>query len=155
MSCLILSFLVILTYNEEGNRKLNPFHTLEHQQKQEFVTNDCLSILEEIRGECLKNHLSASTLIRLKCKNHRLFFRFLLLLSGDIHLHPGPTYYPCSLCNKSVRKGLPCSQCGLWVHKRCHKISDLDFDKYSRVPKNEATDVCLSCKHKSRENFLD
>ena len=76
MSCLILCLLVILTYNEEGNRKLNPFHTLEHQQKQEFFTNDCLSIIEEIRGECLKQHLSASAILHLKCKNHRRFSGF-------------------------------------------------------------------------------
>ena len=155
MTGLTLCLLVILTYNENGNRKLNPFHTLEQQQKQEFFTENCLSIIEEIRGECLKQHLLASALIHLKCKNHRLFFRFMLLLSGDIHLHPGPTYYPCSLCNKSVQKGLPCYQCGLWVHKRCDKISDLDYDRYSRVPKNEATYVCLSCKRKSRDNYLD
>ena len=41
------------------------------------------------------------------------------------------------------------------MHKRCDKISDLDYDNYSRVPKNEATDVCLSCKRKSRDDYLD
>ena len=41
------------------------------------------------------------------------------------------------------------------MHKRCDKISDLDYDKYSRVPKNEATYVCLSCKRISRDNYLD
>ena len=131
------------------------FTFLNTNRNKSFFTDDCLSIIEEIRGECLKRHLSASDILHLKCKNHRLFFRFLLLLSGDIHLHPGPTNYPSSLCNKSVRKGLPCNQCGLWVHKRCDKISDLDYDKYSRVHKNEATYVCLSCKRISRVNYLD
>ena len=124
VSCLTLFSLVILTYNVKRHEKTNAFHNLECHQKQEFFTNECLSTIDEIRAESLKQYLSASALIQLKCKNHGLFFRFLLLLSSDIHLHPGPTYSPCSLCNKSVRKGLPCNQCGLWVHKRCDKISD-------------------------------
>ena len=56
---------------------------------------------------------------------------------------------------KSVRKGLPCNQSGFWVHKRCDKISDVDYDTYCRVPKNEVRYVCLSCKGKSTENLLD
>ena len=153
--CLKLSLLVIFTYNEESNAKINPFHTLGYQQNQQFFTKDCLSIMEDIRIECLKQHLSVYALVHLRCRNHRLFFRFLLLLSADINLHPGPTYYPCSLCNKSIRKGLPCNQCGLWVHKRCDEIPDLGYDKYCRVPKSEGTYVCLSCQKNSKGNYLN
>ena len=112
-------------------------------------------MIEKIRAKCLKQHPSAHALIHLKCKDHRVFFRFLLLLSGDIHLHPGPTYSPCSLCNRSVRKGLPCNQCGLWVHKRCDKISDIDYDSYCRVPRNQMNYVCLSCQSKASEFHSD
>ena len=155
VSCLTLSFFIILTYSDKGQEKSNPFHNLKHHQNQEFLTNESLSMIEEIRAKCLKQHLSANALIHLKCKDHRVFFRFLLLLSGDIHLHPGPTYSPCSLCNRSVRKGLPCNQCGLWVHKRCDKISDIDYDAYCRVPKNQMSYVCLSCKSKASEFHSD
>ena len=41
------------------------------------------------------------------------------------------------------------------MHKRCDKISDVDYDNYSRVPKNEVTYVCLACKRKSRDSHLD
>jgi hypothetical protein len=59
-------------------------------------------------------------LSRLKCKNHSSFFKFLLLLSGDININPGPTNYPCTTCNKAVRtKGVFCTQCGLWTHQKC------------------------------------
>lgn len=34
-------------------------------------------------------------------------------------------------------------------------MSDVDYDKFSRVPKSEVIYVCLSCKRKSRENHLD
>ena len=52
-------------------------------------------------------------------------------------------------------KGLPCYKCGFWVHKRCDKISDVDYDAYSRVPKNQIRYVCLSCKSKANEFHLD
>ena len=41
------------------------------------------------------------------------------------------------------------------MHKRCDNISDADYDKYSRVPKNKVTYVCFACKCKLRENPLD
>ena len=41
------------------------------------------------------------------------------------------------------------------MHKRCDKISHLDYDKYCMMPKSDVTHVCLTCKRKSRENHLD
>ena len=63
-----------------------------------------------------------SLLIHLKCKNPKTFFRFLLLLSGDIHLHPGLTYYQCSLSAiNQLGKCYPATNV-----ERCDKISDLE-----------------------------
>ena len=57
-----------------------------------------------------------------------------LLLSGDVHLHPGPSTlrtdekkirkvaYPCVVCAKGVTrasKAIECDTCGKWTHVRC------------------------------------
>ena len=75
-----------------------------------------------------------------------------MLLSGDIQLHPGPSKI-CQTCNKSVRKGLPCIQCGFWVHKRCDKIPDAEFATFSTLLGNESGYTCLSCKNNIKINL--
>ena len=39
-------------------------------------------------------------LSKLKFTKHYWYFKYLLILSGDINLHPGPIQYPCSVCAK-------------------------------------------------------
>ena len=92
--------------------------------------------------------------MQVPCLFPALSFRLLLLLWSDFHLRPGYTYSLCFLWNKPVRKGLPCIQWCFWVYKRCDKISDADYDEYSRVPKDEVIYFCLSCKCTSRESPL-
>ena len=75
-----------------------------------------------------------------------------MLLSGDVHLHPGPSKI-CQTCNKSVRKGLPCTQCGFWVHKRCDQISDTEFATISRSIEIECRYTCFSCKNNTKVNL--
>ena len=43
-------------------------------------------------------------LTELKFSKHHSYFKYLLILSGDINLHAGPVKYPCSVCAKPVRK---------------------------------------------------
>ena len=53
-----------------------------------------------------------------------------LVLSGDIHLNPGPTKFPCKECGKSVRKNqnaVLCSECGFWIHATCLNMSSSAF----------------------------
>ena len=132
VSCVTLSILIFLTYSDKGQEKTNLFHNLQYQQNQEFLTKECLSKIKESTAECLKQQLSASALIYMKCGNHGIFFRFLLLLSGDNLLKPGPSKI-CQTCNKSVRKGLPCIQCGFWVQQMCDKIPDAEFATFSTL----------------------
>jgi hypothetical protein len=47
-------------------------------------------------------------LSKLKFTTYESFYKFIILLSGDISLNPGPSKYPCSKCNKSVRVGTLC-----------------------------------------------
>ena len=52
----------------------------------------------------LQSNMSLYALSKLKLRNHRSFFHYVLLLSGDINLHPGPIQYPCGKCIGAVRK---------------------------------------------------
>ena len=52
--------------------------------------------------------------------NFNCFFIFVLLLSGDVHLNPGPSVvYPCRICQKEVLDSDPAVQCDQWVHVNC------------------------------------
>ena len=53
----------------------------------------------------------------------RIPFHLLLLLSGDIEVHPGPSAtFPCSVCHQKVadsERALCCDACDQWVHVTC------------------------------------
>ena len=59
-------------------------------------------------------------------KNNETFCKYLLILSGDVELNPGPDF-SCSICNKTTPlryRVLCCYNCDSWVHKKCAKISE-------------------------------
>ena len=125
---------------------------MKNQQKHDFFTTESLSLIGDIRSDYIQEQLSFWALSDLKFRNNKSFIKSLMLLSGEVHLHPGPSKI-CQTCNKSVRKGLPCTQCGFWVHKRCDQISDIEFTTLSRLTKNEYGYTCLSCKNNIRVNL--
>ena len=55
---------------------------------------------------------------------------FLLLLSGDIALNPGPRpadIFPCGYCALPCNwseQAIMCDACEVWFHKSCHSMSD-------------------------------
>ena len=64
-----------------------------------------------------------------------------------LELNPGPTRYPCAICEKGVRsKGVCCTNCGFWVHPKCEKISNIEYKKLSKIPKEEFTFTCSLCR---------
>ena len=64
-------------------------------------------------------------------KNHSNFFRYILLLAGDIELNSGPVRQTCTICSKPVNKrSLFCINCNIATHKRCIEISVPDASKY-------------------------
>ena len=71
----------------------------------------------------------------------------ILLMSGDIHLNPGPAHYPCGVCGKCVwssQKALLCDNCDLWFHTRCIQVSDANDAYYcSLVSFNWICTLCL------------
>ena len=56
---------------------------------------------------------------------------YLILLSGDIQMNPGPTRRvedPCSVCSKGCRtKGILCDSCDSWYHTKCIDMSNVDM----------------------------
>ena len=59
----------------------------------------------------------------------RLLILLLLLMSGNVHLNPGPIF-PCSVCAENVTwrgKSVQCCTCSKWVHLRCSQLSLANF----------------------------
>ena len=76
---------------------------------------------------------------------HRYCF-FLLLLSGDIEINPGPIKNPCSICLKSVAKShraVNCDICNLWSHVKCSKISASEYQHLQSLTSFDF--ICSRC----------
>ena len=59
---------------------------------------------------------------------------WLLLLSGDVEVNPGPVRYPCTSCNRPVQRnqmGIFCNRCELWTHVKCCGVSRVAYDRLS------------------------
>ena len=85
------------------------------------------------------SHLRPSTRAQLRRQAALPSCYWLLLLSGDIEVNPGPSRYPCTSCCKPVRsnqQGIFCNRCELWTHARCCGVSKEAYDKLSREGEN-------------------
>lgn len=59
----------------------------------------------------------------------------LLALSGDIESNPSPVKFPCSMCDKLVRRNqhaIPCSECDRWTQAKCCVVSLAEYQTLSR-----------------------
>ena len=58
----------------------------------------------------------------------RMMTSWMLVLSGDVELNPGPPSrwrYPCTVCSKPVQsnqRGVQCDMCDLWNHATCGSV---------------------------------
>ena len=113
-----------------------------------------LSMEHFAESYCMENKQIKTThtwyaLSKLKLKSYNSFFQTLLLLSGDIALNPGPnTNYLCSKCDKSVRVGVFCKTCNMWIHQKCEGLSKTELNKLSKVPLVHLNFKCKVCKEK-------
>ena len=64
----------------------------------ELFTNQYFAVADIISSNCIKEQLSLYALSKLKFSKHYWYFKYLLILSGDINFHPGPIQYPCMFC---------------------------------------------------------
>ena len=54
----------------------------------------------------------------------------LLLAAGDIESNPGPVQYPCTVCEKPVKRnqsGIMCDGCSQWTHARCGGVGEAEY----------------------------
>ena len=119
----ILFFLIIISNDVESPN--NNQHDREFQQHCQLFTNEYLKTAEKMKTNQLREQLSTYALSKLKFRENFAYFRFILLLSGDINLHPGPIKHPCTICSKAVKKRqISCIKCSLWTHKKCIQVSE-------------------------------
>ena len=82
-----------------------------------------------------------SILLKNSTKNNRYWILILILLSGDVELNPGPTKYPCGICQKACRWGqnaIACDSCGEWYHTSCAFLSN----KHYKILANSSLSWC-------------
>ena len=64
----------------------------------------------------------------------------ILTLSGDIHQNPGPTRFPCTICERAVKtnqRAIQCDECKFWTHCKC------SLEEYSVL--QELENFCWTC----------
>ena len=66
------------------------FNTLKNENKEE-LTYSTFYILEQIEKNILRKRLSQKALSKVHLNEYGSYFKFILLLSGDRNLNPGPT----------------------------------------------------------------
>ena len=100
----LLFLLVVLTFDAKlPSRTQNDLITAIVKDN-ELFTIQYITTADVIRSNHIKNQSSLYALTKLKFSKHHSYSKYLLILSGDINLHPGPVKYPCSVCAKPVRK---------------------------------------------------
>ena len=141
----LLFLLVVLTFDAKlPSRTQNDLNTAIVEDN-ELFTIQYIATADVIRSNHIKNQFSLYALTKLKFSKHHSYFKYLLILSGDINLHPGPVKYPCSVCAKPVRKRIiSCEKCGLWIHKKCDPTLKLE---------NNSSSICKPCQNKSHDNL--
>ena len=137
--------LVVLTFDAKlPSRTQNDLNTAIVKDN-ELFTIQYITTADVIRSNHIKNQSSLYALTKLKFSKHHSYFKYFLILSGDINLHPGPVKYPCSVCAKPVRKRIiSCEKCGLWLHKKCDPTFKLE---------NNSSSICKPCQNKSHDNL--
>ena len=85
-------FVTLLINKTTGSDKMHfIFNTLEKENKEEFLTYSTFCTLEQIEKNILRKRLSQDALSKVHLNKYGSYFKFILLLSGDINLNPGPT----------------------------------------------------------------
>ena len=102
------------------------------------------ALLLGFNGSCL----SGPRVARFIWRSHFYSLSVLLLLSGDIHLNPGPDDQPCLFCFKLVTdddETVCCDCCNKWIHVSCDL--GLSSEEYKNMVDNPSDDfwLCFKC----------
>ena len=88
--------------------------------------NSVLNVFK--KAEFWRRH---TTLVVINWKTQKIVWVIsALLLSGDIHLNPGPVEVPCVICSSSVdAQGIQCYLCDMWCHPECAHLDQEEYDR--------------------------
>ena len=71
---------------------------------------------------------------------------YLVILSGDVSLNPGPTTDPCEISKKGStgnQRAVQCDECDLWFHAKCTGITNEEFKNIAQPNINWFCGKCL------------
>ena len=105
--------------------------------------------------------------LKQRCMNHiavnRCSLLIALIISGDIHPHPGPALgdgiFPCGLCElkcgwdvseDSKGGAICCDECSMWYHRDC---LEMNRSEYIRRGRKSASYRCLRCNTYAVDSF--
>ena len=86
----LFCLLLILFSYKINDIKTNFLEVLERQDSQEVFNKDSYFVMQDIAKNETKKILSYYPLSKIVLRKHKFYFRYILLLSGDINLNPGP-----------------------------------------------------------------
>ena len=84
-------YVTLLINKTPGSDNRHFFNTLKNENKEEFLTYSTFCTLEQIEKNVLWKRLFQDALCKVHLNNYGSYFKFILLLSNDINLNPGPT----------------------------------------------------------------
>ena len=126
-------------------------------QKQYVHVSDYIlanSILKSVPVHVKQSGSSTAHINVRSIDKKQYFLTLTLLLCGDVHPCPGPARlprYPCTQCNKGVRKNskaVSCDWCEQWTHIKCCDISDTIYNNL--VQQNQDFPfTCIPCQAKT------
>ena len=80
----------IITILKRLDQSTDNFKTLKDLPRKQFLTIESLKITQEIGTTNEQNYLTPIALSKIKYKHHSSVFKFIMLLSSDANLNPGP-----------------------------------------------------------------
>ena len=91
LKVLLVHLFVTLLINKTTGSNNRHFFTLEKGNKEESLIYSTFCTLEQIEKNILRKRLSQDALSKVHLNKYWSYFKFIILLYGDINLDPGPT----------------------------------------------------------------
>ena len=95
-----ICLLVLLLLQKCNMMKIN-FEVLKEQESRDIFNTDSYLMMKAIEKSETTNFLSYYALSKAHLHKHKSYFRYILLLSGDINLNPGPNADALPFSNES------------------------------------------------------
>ena len=146
VSTIIVLFIPLILINEPDKNLANDVTSIF------VVTNMGIHTLPSRnsgvkRRQCSTGIKSPSCKVSTGINLMKLFLgaSYLVLLSGDISLNPGPITDPCVVCKKGCRRNqraVQWDECDLWCHA---KYAGITNEKYENIAQPGANWSCIVC----------